>query len=81
MFADTTTKSPETISANSLVDELVEVKVEPEGFHDSNVNILNGNKLTPNNSEPLKSFDKSSANSTGKFQCYLICFTLINTLM
>ena len=75
MFADTTTKSPETISANSLVDHLVEVKVEPEDFHDSNVNFLNGNKLTPNNSESLISFDKSPADSSSKFQFYLISFT------
>ena len=75
IFAETATKSPETISANSLVDDLMEVKIEPEDFHDSNVIFLNGNILTPINSESLKSSDKSPANSSSKFQFYLNSFT------
>ena len=39
-FFDTTAESPEVISDSALVDDLNEVKVEPEDFHDFSKNTL-----------------------------------------
>ena len=63
-----TTESPEAnVSANVLIDDLIEVKQEPEEFNKSIVDTLKENKLAQNSSEYFKGFDKSPANSTGNF--------------
>ena len=66
LFVDTTTESPENISANSLVDDLNKIKEEPEDFHDSNLNPSKGNEVTSKN-DLIDFFDKSHENRTGKF--------------
>ena len=67
-FFDTTTDSPEVISDSALVDDLNEVKVEPEDFHDFSKNTSNENEVTPNSSESLQCFDIYSKNRTGEFE-------------
>ena len=68
-FVDATTKSPEAISDSTLVHGLVEVKVEPENFYDSDVNQPKEKKIASNNdnNELLRCFDKSPENQTGEF--------------
>ena len=56
------------ISDNALVDNLNEVKVEPENFHVSYRNPSNENEVTSNNSESLQCFDKYPENKTGEFE-------------
>ena len=74
----TKTESPEVISDSALVDDLNEVKVEPEDFHDFSKNTSNENEVTPNSSESLQCFDIYPKNSTGEFECiiskYYLCF-------
>ena len=65
---DTTTESPEVISGSALVDDLNEVKIEPEDFHDFSKNTSKENEITPNNSELLQCFDKYPENKTGEFE-------------
>ena len=65
-FFDTTTESPEVISDSALVDDLNEVKVEPEDFQDSYRNPSIGNEVTPNSSESLQCFDVYPKNRTGE---------------
>ena len=45
-FFDYITESQEAISANVFVDDLNEVKVEPENFQDSCRNPSKGNEVT-----------------------------------
>ena len=67
-FFDTTTESPEVISDSALVDDLNEVKVEPEDFQESYINLSKGNEVASNNSELLQCFDKYPENKTGEFE-------------
>ena len=67
-FFDTTTESPEVISDSALVDDLNEVKVEPEHFHDFSKNASKESEVTPNSSEPLQCFDVYPKNRTGEFE-------------
>ena len=67
-----TTESPEAnVSANVLIDDLIEVKQEPEEFNKSIVDTLKENKLAQNNTESLQCINKSPAKSTSKFEFYL----------
>ena len=53
-----------------LIDDLNEVKVEPEDFNDFNVDPSKENEITTNNLQLLPCFDKSSSNRTGEFVNY-----------
>ena len=63
--------SDNAISANVLVDDLNEVKVEPENFQDSYRNPSIGNEVTSNNSESLLCFNKYPENRTGEFEIFI----------
>ena len=67
-FFDTTTESPEVIFDSALVDDLNEVKVEPENFQDSYRSPAKENEVASNNSELLQCFDKYPENKTGEFE-------------
>ena len=66
------------ISANVLVDDLNEVKVEPENFQDSYRNPSKGNEVTSNNSESLLCFDKYPENRTSEFEVFIYKYYLRN---
>ena len=70
-FFDNIIESPEAISANVLVDDLNEVKVEPENFQDSYRSPSIGNEVTSNNSESLLCFDKYPENRTSEFEIFI----------
>ena len=67
-FFDTTTESPEVISNSLLVDNLNEVKVEPENLYDFSKNASKENEVTPNSSESLQCFDVYPKNRTGELK-------------
>ena len=62
------TESAEVISDSALVDDLNEVKVEPENFYDFSKNSSTEKEVTPNSSELLQCFDKYPENKTGEFE-------------
>ena len=69
IFVDATVESPEAISDSSLGNGLVEVKEEPENFHDSEINQPKVNKAASNNNDKLlQCFDKYPKNRTGEFE-------------
>ena len=70
-FFDNITESPEDISNSALVDDLIEVKVEPENFSDSFKNTSKGNEVTPNSSESLKCYNGYSKKRNGEFECII----------
>ena len=53
-----------------LIDDLNEVKVEPEDFHDFNEDPPKENEIAQNKVQLLPCFDKSSSNRTGEFVNY-----------
>ena len=65
------TELPEAISASVLVDDLNEVKVEPENFQDSYRSPSIGNEVTSNNSESLQCCDKYPENRTSEFKIFI----------
>ena len=66
------------ISDNALVDNLNEVKVEPENFQDSYRNPSKRNEVTSNNSESLLCFDKYPENRTSEFEVFIYKYYLRN---
>ena len=70
-FFDNITESQEAISTNEFVDDLNEVKVEPENFQDSYRNPSKENEVTSNNSESLLCFDKYPENRTSEFKIFI----------
>ena len=63
-YVDTTIESPENICDSAVVQDLNEVKVEPEEF---NVHQSKVNEVTSNNSELPQRLDESPECRTGKF--------------
>ena len=59
------------ISDNALVDNLNEVKVEPENFQDSYRNPSEGNETTSNNFKLLQCVDKHPENWTSEFKFFI----------
>ena len=67
-FFDLITGKDETSDTDiTLVNDLVEVKVEQKDSHDFCINLIIENEDASNNFESLKCFDKSTKNRTGKF--------------
>ena len=70
-FFDNITESQEAIYANVLVDDLNEIKVEPENFQDSYRSPSIGNEVTSNNSESLLCLDKYPENRKSEFEIFI----------
>ena len=70
-FFDNITESPEVISANVLVGDLNEVKVEPENFQDCYRNPSKENEVISNNSKSLQCVDKYPENRTSEFEIFI----------
>ena len=68
------------ISANVLVDDLNEVKVEQENFQDSCRSPAKENKVTPNNFNLLERFDKYPENRIGEFRSFISKYYLRHIL-
>ena len=78
-FFDQITGKDETSDTDiTLVHDLVEE--EQENFHDSRLNLPKRNEDASNNFEPLKCFDKSNKNRTGKFESDSFVWNFIKIL-
>ena len=66
-FKDETKSSSEVVIGNSVNNELTEIKLEPDDFQESIVNISEQTESTSDNSELSQNIDKFSNSKTGKF--------------